>query len=53
MVGVFTCYNIEETSDEIENDEHRMVDEQKTVATWAPAACAQLRETVLGRDARS
>jgi hypothetical protein len=40
MVGIFTCYNIKEASNEIEDDKHGVVDEQKTVATRTLPACA-------------
>jgi hypothetical protein len=40
MVGIFTCYNIEEARDEIEDEEPWMDDEQKTLATRAPTTCA-------------
>ena len=40
--GVLACHNIEETSNAIENEEYRVVDEKEAVAAGVPTSCAQL-----------
>ena len=50
--GVFARNDIKEASNAIEDEEHRVVDEEETLTTRIPAAGAQLRTPEMGGDAR-
>ena len=48
--GVLACNNFKEASNAIEDEEYRVVDEEKALADGVPAASAQLRAATLGSD---
>lgn len=50
--GVFACYNVEEASNAIKDEEHRVVDEEEALASGVQAASTQLRAPAVGRHAR-
>lgn len=51
--GVLARNNVEETSNAIENEEYRMVDEKEAVASGVQASSAQLWAAAMGRNAWS
>lgn len=46
--GVSACDDIEEAGDAIEDEEHRMVDEEETLACRVQAAREELRTPTMG-----
>lgn len=52
IIGVLACNNFKEASNAIEDEEHRMVDEEKAIAARVPAAGSQLRAAAMGGNAR-
>lgn len=51
--GVFACNHFKETSNAIEDEKHRVVDEEEALAYGVQATGAQLRASAMGSHARS
>lgn len=49
--GVFACNHFKEASNAIEDEEHRVVDEEEAIAYGVQATGAQLRASAMGRHA--
>ena len=51
--GVFACDHFKETSNAIEDEKHRVMDEEEALAYGVPATGAQLRASAMGSHAWS
>jgi hypothetical protein len=49
--GVFACNHFKEASNAIEDEEHRVVDEEEAIAYGVQATGAQLRASAMGSHA--